>query len=134
MYQTPSTSLHSQSQAFILTVITLCFIGYLMVQMRATIQRINIEISNPKIIRLFSATDTGYINALFAGVVRPNPVLISPTVPGYIDALFAGNNVLGKCTHLSHHAAKMNVYRLIVDNVQKNLIYRLWLSYMKSHS
>ena len=30
------------------------------------------------------------MRATILGIVRPNPVLISPTVPGYIDALFAG--------------------------------------------
>ena len=68
----PKIDLDSVSQAFIITVIMLCSMGYLMGQMRTTILGIN----EPN--RAFALPiDSGYINALFAGVLLETMFLAS---------------------------------------------------------
>ena len=69
-----NNDLDSVSQAFIITVMPLCSMGSLMVQMRTTI--LGLGIDNPN--RLFLLpTDSGYINALFAGPLLETMFLAS---------------------------------------------------------
>ena len=89
-----NNDLDTQSLAFIITVIPLCSMGYLMMQMRATI----------------------------FGICNPNPIYHRNVTFCHRFRLHqcphcrstAGNNVCGMCTH-SSHAAKIYDCRLIVD-------------------
>ena len=65
--------LDSAFQAFTITVIVLCFLGYLLVELRVVIQ------GNNKRIEMQNLTTTlpGYINALFAGVLLETPFVAS---------------------------------------------------------
>ena len=65
--------LDNEFQAFVITIIVLCFLGYLLVQMRATIVGTN------KRIELQPSTTPvpGYVNAIFAGVLLETMFLVS---------------------------------------------------------
>ena len=88
--------LNSAFQAFIITVIVLCFVGYLLVLQRITIQTLNQSSQSPP----------DYINALFAGPLLE--VL-------FLASLYFSQSIYNLDAHLTwKHAIVCGVYVVMV--------------------